>query len=101
MNNSVSLLTYVYFSFQIDTFNSHLLNLQIYCISNLEEYGKINFPFGIKPNCSVFTKKHNFCGTDSSAVKLFIEFKWQYNNNSFFIKSPQSEVSSFDNTTSF
>src|SRR6266576_2290965 len=99
MNNSVSLSSHVYFSFQIDALNPYLLNLQIYCTSNSEEHGKINFPFGIKPNCSVFTKEHNFHGTDSSAVKLFIKFKQQHDDDPFFIKSPQSQVSSSDNTT--
>ena len=101
MNNSVSLSTHVYFSFQIDTLNPHLSNLQIYCISNLEEHDKINFPFGIKLNCSVFTKEHNFCGTDSSTVELFIEFKRRRDDDPFFVKSPQSRVSSSDNITPF
>lgn len=89
-----------YFSFQIDALTPHLSNLQIYCTSDMEEQGKTDFPFKIKPDCSVFAKGHSFRGTDSSAVELFIEFKRRHDDDPFVSKLPRPRTSSSDNTSS-
>lgn len=77
-------------------------NYQIRVTSNSEERGKTNFPFKIKPDCSVYAKEHSFQGTNSSAVELFIEFKRCSDDDPFVSKLPQRSQprkSSSNNTT--
>ncbi|KAF8498954.1 hypothetical protein F5888DRAFT_1633507 [Russula emetica] len=75
--------------------NRHLKKLQIYCTSNSEDQGKTDFSIKIKPGCSVFVKDHSFCGTDSFAIELFIEFKQWVDDDPFVL---QPRMSSSDNT---
>jgi hypothetical protein len=86
--------------------NPHLTKFRIHCtlssedhISSSEEQGNANCPFKIKPDCSVFAEGYSFGGTDSSATKLFIEFKWCDEYDPFFMELPQPRMSSSDNTT--
>jgi Fungal protein kinase len=91
----------VHFSSQVTALTHPMSNYRIYNTSNSEERAKTNFPFKIKPDCSVFAKGHSFHGTDSSAVELLIEFKRQCDDDPF-IKDPpleKSSASSSDGTT--
>ncbi|KAI9433375.1 hypothetical protein F5148DRAFT_113471 [Russula earlei] len=59
----------------VNAITPHLSKLQLYDTSKSEEKGKTDFPFKIKPDCSVYSREHPYHGTDSSIIELFIEFK--------------------------
>ena len=78
---------------------THLTKFEIFCALNSEEQGRTVCPFKIKPDCSVFAKGHPFRGTDSSTIKLLIQFKRWHEDDPFVIGIPQPQVFSSDNTT--
>lgn len=69
-------------------------NYQICVTANLGDQADTDFPFKIRPDCSVYAKTDSCCRTNSSTVELFIEFKRRSSDDPFIIKVPSSQTSS-------